>query len=35
MKEKKNQLISLSKLSKMYREEVKTEMSDSDFSPNE
>jgi DNA-binding MarR family transcriptional regulator len=35
MKEKKNLLISLSKLSKMYRAEVKTEMSDSDFSPNE
>ncbi|WP_320163579.1 MarR family winged helix-turn-helix transcriptional regulator [uncultured Trichococcus sp.] len=35
MKEKKNLLISLSKLSKIYRAEVKTEMSDSDFSPNE
>lgn len=35
MKEKKNLLISLSKLSKMYRAEVKAEMSDSDFSPNE
>ena len=35
MKEKKNLLISLSKLSKMYRAEVKTEMSDLDFSPNE
>ena len=35
MKEKKILLISLSKLSKMYRAEVKTEMSDSDFSPNE
>lgn len=35
MKEKKNLLISLSKLSKMYRAEVKAEMSDSNFSPNE
>lgn len=35
MKEKKNLLICLSKLSKMYRVEVKAEMSDSDFSPNE
>nr|WP_319215060.1 MarR family winged helix-turn-helix transcriptional regulator [uncultured Trichococcus sp.] len=35
MKEKKNLLISLSKLSKMYRAEVKAEMSGSDFSPNE
>ena len=35
MKEKKNLLISLSKLSKIYRAEVKAEMSDSDFSPNE
>ncbi len=35
MKEKKNLLISLSKLSKMYRAEVKAEMSESDFSPNE
>ena len=35
MKEKKNMLISLSKLSKMYRGEVKTEMSDWDFCPNE
>lgn len=35
MKEKKNLLISLSKLSKMYRAEVKAEMSDSVFSPNE
>jgi DNA-binding MarR family transcriptional regulator len=35
MKEKKNLLVSLSKLSKMYRAEVKAEMSDSDFSPNE
>ena len=35
MKEKKNLLIGLSKLSKMYRTEVKTEMSDLDFSPNE
>lgn len=35
MKEKKNLLISLSKLSKSYRAVVKTEMSDSDFSPNE
>nr|WP_321292782.1 MarR family winged helix-turn-helix transcriptional regulator [uncultured Trichococcus sp.] len=35
MKEKKNLLISLSKLSKMYRAEVKAEMAASDFSPNE
>ena len=35
MKEKKNLLISLSKLSKVYRAEVKVEMSASDFSPNE
>ena len=35
MKEKKNLLISLSKLSKVYRAEVKTEMPDSDFSPHE
>lgn len=35
MEEKKNLLISLSKLAKMYRAEVKEEMSASDFSPNE
>ncbi|PTQ80474.1 MarR family transcriptional regulator [Trichococcus patagoniensis] len=35
MKEKKNLLLSLAKLSRMYRAEVKDEMSDLDFSPNE
>lgn len=35
MKEKNNLLISLSRLSKVYRAEVKAEMSGYDFSPNE